>query len=319
MRRLDPAISPNITISKIDMETTVENSSGAGARVAKSVAGLGYEAKVVREGDFLTFIDGTASPTEEPDLDRFLKRLARDYDLSGNIVPLETGRYDVLFDPQTFEDLVRPVAAMLDGRNIAKKTSPLTSRLRERIFDERITIIDDPHDPTLVGSTPFDDEGVATEKRALIDRGRASSHLLDLSSMGELGESRSGNGYRVKKLIGGKSHNALPQPLPTGIVMEPGEKPVERMIEDIKDGVYIKMLMGTILGDHVTGVVSGNVWLGFRIEKGELIGRIKNCMITFNVLDVLKNNVAHISKETEFHGDFRAPFLHLSDITISSQ
>ena len=75
----------------------------------------------------------------------------------------------------------------ISGPSIARGTSFLKDRLGQRIFPEAITIIDDPHRRRGLRSKPFDGEGIANQRRAIVDKGVLTTWLLDLRSARQLG------------------------------------------------------------------------------------------------------------------------------------
>ena len=85
----------------------------------------------------------------------------------------------VVYDPRVARGLVGHLAGAINGAAIARGTSFLKDKLGQRIFARGITIIDDPHRPRGLRSKPFDGEGIANRKRAMVEDGVLTTWLLD--------------------------------------------------------------------------------------------------------------------------------------------
>ena len=140
-------------------------------------------------------------------------------------------------------------------------------------------------------------------RTALIENGVLKNYVLDLESGAALGLPSTGNGMRNKR-FGSKDASAPPAPSVSNIVMEPGEKSVEAMMGEMGEGLLIDRLMGTMMGNLYGGVVSGNVMLGYKVEGGKRVGRIKDAMFSVNAFEVLRDGVVCASGERRSLGRF---------------
>ena len=100
---------------------------------------------------------------------------------------VETRRVPVVFDRRVAGTLLGHLAGAINGAAVARKTSFLKDRLGERLFKPGIGIVDDPLRRRGLRSRPFDAEGVAAGRLALIDDGVLMSWLLDSATARELG------------------------------------------------------------------------------------------------------------------------------------
>lgn len=235
------------------------------------------------------------------------------YRLARRNVPLRGGTYPVLFSPAAAADLVGPVAACLDGKAVVKGESPWRDKLGERVFAEDVTFLDDPALPWGVRTSPFDDEGVPTGSRPVIERGVVQSFFLDLKTARILGRESTGNATRA-------GPQSAPAPGPSNFVLEPGRTPVARLIEGMKEGLYVDRLMGAWAGNPYSGQVSGNIVLGFKVEKGEVTGRVKDCMLLVNVFEALRDNLLALSREVETtSAAYRLPHILIDKVSVSAK
>ena len=93
----------------------------------------------------------------------------------------------VVFDPREAGGLLGHFAGAISGASVARGVSFLKDRMGTEIFSPHIRVIDDPHRLRGLRSKPFDGEGVANARRALIDKGVLTTWLLDCASARQLG------------------------------------------------------------------------------------------------------------------------------------
>ena len=89
------------------------------------------------------------------------------------------------------------------------------------------------------------------------------------------------------------------------------------MIANVKLGLVVESLLGAGQTNVLGGDFSANVLLGYRVENGKIVGRVKNCMIAGNVYDVL-SNLAAIGSEAQWRGgSLRIPPLYCKNVSVS--
>ena len=93
-----------------------------------------------------------------------------------------TARVPVVYDRRVSSGLIGHLAGAINGRGVARGTSFLKDKMGQQIFAKGIRIVDNPHRKRGLGSRPFDDEGLPTRRRAVIDDGMLTTWLLDLAS-----------------------------------------------------------------------------------------------------------------------------------------
>jgi PmbA protein len=154
-------------------------------------------------------------------------------------------------------------------------------------------------------SKPFDAEGIANQRRALIDRGVLTTWLLDLRSARQLGLHTTGHAAR--------GTSSAPAPAATNIWLEPGAADPKELIADIASGFYITELMGMgvngVTGDYSRGAA------GFWIEKGEIAFPVSEMTIAGNLKDMFARLVA--ANDLEFRTGADAPTVRIDDMTVA--
>lgn len=216
-----------------------------------------------------------------------------------------TKRLPVVYDPRVSNSLLRHLAGAISGPAIARGTSFLKDSLNEAIFAEGITIVDDPHRPHGLASKPFDGEGLANRRLNIVERGRLTTWILDLSSARQLGMTPTGHASR--------GVSSPPSPSTSNLYMEPGKLTPAELMADIDDGFYITGMMGMgingVTGDYSRGAS------GFRIEKGELTTPISEATVAGNLKDMFRNITP--ADDLVFRYATNAPTLRIDGMTLA--
>ena len=97
-----------------------------------------------------------------------------------------TARVPIVFDPRVSNSLVGHLAGAINGAGIARGVSFLKDKMGQRVFPAGIDIVDDPHRRRGLRSKPFDGEGLANRRRALVEDGVLKTWVLDLRSARQL-------------------------------------------------------------------------------------------------------------------------------------
>lgn len=222
----------------------------------------------------------------------------------------------VLFMPNAVYSLNWRLSAAVNARNIFEKTSPLTSRIGEKVFSDKITIYDDPHDNSDCSARAFDDEGVATQSLMLFDKGVFSNFFTDLNFADKLGVKSSGHGYRTARW---SSDPIALSPVPEAMHLRfaPGQKSVKELISSMNRGIILE----NCLGAHSGNILNGDLSLGgcpaLYVENGEIQGRVDNIMLAGNIFEMLKN-VIDLSDTPESGYMSFTPALLIDDVKVAS-
>ncbi len=211
----------------------------------------------------------------------------------------------VVFEPRIARSLLGHLAMAINGGAIARGTSFLKDKMGEAVFPASVTVVDDPHRKRGLRSRPFDGEGVATERRAVIDQGVLTTWLLDLRSARKLGLRTTGNASRGAA--------SPPSPAASNLYLEPGPHTPEDLIRDISSGFYVTELIGfgvnTVTGDYSRGAS------GFWIENGEITWPVSEVTVAGNLSDMFLNLTA--SNDLHFRYGTDAPTLRIDAMTVA--
>ena len=144
----------------------------------------------------------------------------------------------------------------------------------------------------------------------MIEKGKFITGLFDLKTANEYKCDSTGSAVR--------SVHTNTFPSTSNLIMDAGDSHIDKMIEQIDEGILVDHLLGAGQGNELSGDFSANISLGYKIEKGKLVGRVKNTMISGNSFEAL-SNVENISIENEnVYGSLQLPFLQTSNVEISS-
>jgi len=216
-----------------------------------------------------------------------------------------TRRVPVVFDPRIAGSLVGHLASAINGSAIARKTSFLKDRMGERLFAPGIAIVDDPLRRRGLRSHPFDGEGVAGERRALVRDGVLASWILDCASARELGLETTGHARR--------GVSSTPSPGASNLHLEPGAVSADALIADIADGFYVTDLIGMganmVTGDYSRGAS------GFWIENGERSYPVSEMTIAGHLNEIFRTLTP--ANDLVFRYGTNAPTVRLEGLTVA--
>jgi len=220
---------------------------------------------------------------------------------------VSTRKVPVVFDPRVSGSLVSHLASAANGASVARKTSFLRDKMGAKLFADGIRLIDDPRRLRGLRSHPFDGEGVAGRKLALVDDGVLRSWILDCATARELGLATTGHAQR--------GVSSVPSPGASNLHLEAGTLSPEALIADIKDGFYVTDLIGMgvnmVTGDYSRGAS------GFWIENGKRSYAVSEVTIAGHLLDIFRTLTP--ANDLEFRYGTNAPTVRLEGLTVAGQ
>jgi PmbA protein len=290
---------------------SIANTSGASASYKRTNSSISIDGMLVRNGDILYVgdIESSCHPVTDPAL--LIREITRQLDLARNTATIKSGAFPVIFTPYGVSGaLIAPLISALNGKMVLDGASPLKDKKGVSMLDKKFSLSDDPTVPFQPGSTPFDDEGIAAQKNILIDHGTVNQFYYDLHTATLAGTTSTGNGERS---------GGMPSPAPHALVIDGGATALQDMIKGIKEGLIIEQLMGAEQGNILNGDFSGNVLLGYKIENGEITGRVKDTMVFGNVYQLLKEITALGNDSRWLGGYVNTPSICCPAISVSSK
>ena len=200
--------------------------------------------------------------------------------LDARQVPTE--KVPVIFRADIASSLFGHLVSAISGGSIYRQSSFLLDKLGQPIFPEHVTILERPHLPVGLASSPFDAEGVKTHDRAIIEQGKLTSWLLTSYSARKLGLASTGHA--------GGIHNWL---------VQHGEQDLAALCRHMGRGLLVTELMGqgvnTVTGDYSRGAA------GFWVENGEIQFPVAEVTIAGNLNEMFQRIVA-IGNDVDVRG-----------------
>lgn len=311
IRKAEPELQCDASVRRATGTVTLANSNGGRFTHRSSAVSAWLSGTLIRGTDML-FVGG-ADASCRPNIDRSaIKRdILLQLERCKRNAETKTATMPVIFTSLgVAEALLSPLLMAFNGRLILQGQSPLAGALGEEKYDTRISIFDDGTLPMRVSSRPFDDEGVPSRRIPLVERGVVRSFMYDLQSAALSGVASTGSAQRTL--------TSQPTISATSIIVEPGDTTFDEMVRDLKEGVIVEELMGAGQGNVMGGDFSGNVLLGYKVENGEIVGRVKNTIVAGNVHEAL-SRVAAIGGETRWiSGSVQTPPLMIDGLAVSA-
>jgi len=213
----------------------------------------------------------------------------------------------VIFENRLAMSLIGPMIGAISGPAVARGVSFLKNHLGRKLFADGVRITDDPHRVRGLGSSPFDDEGVANRAMAVIDDGVLTTWLLNSSSARQLGLETTGHASRG--LAG------PPGVAPCNLTVEPGSRDLAGLMADAKAGLLITSMFGPSLngntGDWSVGCS------GFWFENGELAYPVTEITVAGNLVDIYGRLVP--GADLEYRGASNSPSLLVDGLAIAGR
>lgn len=290
-----------------DAETTrLINSEGLDCGYTDTTLSCYLSAEWVRGDDFLSVSDGQ---THRGSLDpiALAQQIMQRLEWSQSNIAPPTGRAPVLFTAKAADMLWDTIQAAMNGKHVVEKASPWSDRLGEPVVSSQLTISQQPEMGPY--SCPFDDEGIPTQPITFIKDGVLQLFYTDRTIGRALGSGTTGNGFRP-------SLGSYPTPGLFNLVVQPGFKSLAELIASMDSGIIVDQMLGGAAG--ISGEFSVNVDLGYRVERGEVVGRVKDTMVAGSVYTALKNLV-EIGDDADWNGSCYTPSVIVEGLSTTGR
>ncbi|MGH8458738.1 MAG: metalloprotease PmbA, partial [Nevskiales bacterium] len=212
---------------------------------------------------------------------------------------LDTRRTPVLFVPELARGLFGSFIGAISGSALYRKASFLLDQAGQPVFAPQVNISQRPHLPRAMGSTAYDQEGVATVDRDLVVDGVLQGYVLGSYSARRLGLQSTGNAGGVFNLI-----------------VQPGSMGFEQLLREMGTGLVVTELMGqgvnTVTGDYSRGAA------GFWVENGVMAYPVAEITIAGNLHEMFKG-IRAIGNDVDLRGNTRCGSVLIETMTIAGQ
>ncbi len=296
--------------SRSKQDSLLLNSSSGRVRFGRESYSFSVSVALIEEGNIQEIWDSCSMPTDlqyDP-LDKAVSNLVFLCKHSKKNGHVTSGKSDVIFTPKAFQSLVSIIMSAFKGSMIHKKSSYISDKLGKKITDAMFSIYEDPFYKPGISYSLFDHEGVPCSKKYFVNKGVVEAILTSLHSAEKLGVKPSGNGFR--------SYASFPSDEATNLFVEPGTTSFQEMLSSMKNGILVDQMIGAGQSNTLSGEFSVNLDLAFKVENGEMTGRIKNCMLADNVFEML-NRMESVGSDLFSYGDMNLPYVRFKDLNLT--
>ena len=210
---------------------------------------------------------------------------------------LATVQTPVVFEAPIAASLLGHFVSAVSGGALYRKSSFLLDCLEQQVFAPNVQIVEDPLIPRGLGSSAFDDEGVATRRRNVVENGVVRGYFLGSYSGRKLGMSSTGNAGGNHNLLLQPTHGALPDVLKT-----------------MGRGLLVTELLGhginPVTGDYSRGAA------GFWVENGAIAYPVEEITIAGNLKQMFRD-IAAVGSDVVKHGSRQCGSILISNMTVA--
>jgi len=242
--------------------------------------------RVFKDKDITYPLNRVGSSFKKQSPEPILEEISKSLENMDYYNKIEEGRYNILFSPLAFANILHYVGSMFSGAEIYSNLSPFSGRLGESITEHDIDIYDDPREEGSPSAIPFDEEGVPRKKVYFVKNGALKSYALN-------------NVYG--KLLGLKTtgHAGIDSPYPKSLIFKLGDTTttLDELLTSLKDAILINNLWYTRFSNYREGVFSTlQRDIGLYIKDGSFNGGFKGARINLSINELLQN-IRIMSKE----------------------
>ena len=218
-----------------------------------------------------------------------------------NAQKLDTRKCPVLFEAPLAAGLLGAFVQAVSGGALYRKSTFLLDSLGKQVFPSHIQIEENPHIPGAVGSAPFDEEGVKTHRRGVVQDGVLQGYFLSSYSARKLGMQTTGNA--------GGSHNLF---LTSSLTS--ADDSFKAMLKKMGTGLLVTELMGQGV-NYVTGDYSRGA-AGYWVENGVIQYPVEEITIAGNMKEMFAHIVA-VGADTLIRGTKQTGSILIENMTVA--
>ena len=213
----------------------------------------------------------------------------------------------VIFEDRVAGSLLGPFIGAISGPSVARGVSFLKDKLGQRVFTPGVELLDDPHLRRGLGSSSFDDEGVANRPTALVEDGVLRTWLLNSSSARQLGLETTG--HAARGLAGPPGVGV------TNLTLAPGTEDMAGLMRLAGSGLLVTSMFGPSLNAN-TGDWSAGC-SGFWFENGEAAFPVTEITVAGNLVDIYRRLVP--GSDLRMRRQVNSPSLLVDDLSIAGR
>jgi PmbA protein len=218
----------------------------------------------------------------------------------------KTQRVPVIFEPQLAAAFIGGISAAVNGLLVHKKSSFLGALLGKRVASPDFTLVDDATLEHGIATRPFDGEGVASRRTAVIESGILRSFLYDATTARKAKAESTASASRAWA--------SLPLIGTSNFYLQAGRQKPDAILKGVKNGLYVTAMLGrgadVVTGDYSRG--ANGIW----IENGELTYPVQEMTVSGNLLQMLQG-IDAIGDDLDFRSSTAAPTIRFAELVVS--
>lgn len=288
------------------------NTNGVNITDESTVLSFSIEISKISEGDFFQLFTGQSSVSDDIDFEKETQSLLTFAQWGNKIAKIKSGKYPVILAPQALQVVLDPILRGLNGKHVNEGVSKLKRSLGSKMFDNGLSIFDDPTIDNFLGSKLADDEGVASKKIDLVKNGVVKNFYYDLQQAAKADVMSTGSGFK-----GGLFSGVTPGI--SNLIVGQGNETFEKLLKSINEGVLGYYFLGAGQNNPFNGDFQLSIFQGYKIEKGEVVGRLKDTAISGNSYDLLRDSLMWISQERMRLDNTLTPYVCLDNVVVTSR
>ncbi|MGI6710090.1 MAG: TldD/PmbA family protein [Bacilli bacterium] len=313
IKKLDERIIhiPHCSYDEAQVEISIVNSKGLNLNKKYEFAGLAVQVVAKEDKQTQSYFDiDVQKDFSKFDIEKLSKNVVDRAVAMLSALPVDSNDYDVIFENKTMIDLLAAFSPVFSGEEAMEKATQLSDKIGQVIANEKVNIIEDPFHKNAIFNDSFDDEGVATYKKSIIENGKLLTLLHNLKSAKYFKTKSTGNGVKKGSGIGIGNYN---------LFIGPGEKSLDQIIKETKNGLLITKIAGLHAG---VNCVSGDFSLqssGFHIVDGEIKKPVNLIVVSGNFFKIIKNDL-DVANDLKFsYNSFGAPSIKFKSLQVSGK
>lgn len=212
---------------------------------------------------------------------------------------INTMKASIIFSREISSNFFSYLVSAINGGNVYRQSTFLLNYLQKKIFPNWLNIIENPHIQKGLGSKPFDNEGVRTIQKYIIENGILKTWLLDTYYARALGLISTGNSGGIYNWL--VSHQNIS---------------FQNLLENMKTGLLVTELMG-----QGVDIVSGNYSqgaIGFWVENGKIQYPVNEITISGNLKNMW-HDILSISNDIDTRHKIQCGSILISEMQISGR
>jgi PmbA protein len=233
-----------------------------------------------------------------------------------NVGKAEAGKFPILLDPFALQSILTfTLIQSIRGDLVARGRSVFRNKISKKVAGENVTICDNGILPGGLRSGKMDMEGVPRQKTPIIEDGILRGFLYNNYWARLEGKESTGNAGRGGGGLSLPPYGTVPSISPTNIEVEAGTFSEEELLEEVKDGYYVRSVQGAHQSNPETGEFSVALAPAWRIKKGRITHAVKGVMIAGNAYDMLKK-ISALGNDPRQVGTLITPKLVISKLNV---